>query len=230
MWRRLGWVVLLSVGWMVGIAAPLKPYRATYAIKVFGLTLGQAIREFTLTPDGHYRLTVHSWSTSSLFSMDITQTSEGLATTWQPLRYEFLQQRDDQQRHHLIDFDWQAAIAKSSYQGNSYSIPLTQGAQDKLSYQLDLQQRAAQDVHEFHYIVIEEKKSDDYRFYYSQREHINIGGKSVDTLKFIKQNDNNKRSTILWLAPDSDYLLVKLVHTERGVATTLLLTDYEYLS
>lgn len=134
-----------------------------------------------------------------------------------PQRYDFKTEEKGRKIVGLVEFDWDAnEIHKSIYEGAERNQPLPENALDRITYTLQLHQDLKNGKGPFTYTVIEPRKIKEYTFKIVGNEKINTPMGEFKTIKLEHVSDNGDRITQLWLAPDFDYLLVRLTQAKKG--------------
>lgn len=196
--------------------AELAPYQATYTASMDkGISLnGTAKRTLTRKKGGVwlYRTDVDSF---------IADIDESLILKWEnnrviPLRYRYkLSGFLIKDREQSIDFDWEAGVATGKDEGKPFELELRDGALDPLGFQLQLSQDIKAGKRDMTYHVIDGDDYDEDRFSILDKEPLKTNRGSINTLKAEKVRDkDSKRQTLMWFAPEADYLLVRLLQTE----------------
>jgi len=180
-----------------------------------GISLnGDARRILEQRDDGtwHFRTDVNSF---------VADIDESLIFRWEdnqivPLRYRYelsgLLIRD---RKEAIDFDWDNMVVSGHHEGDKFSMALEEGAMDPMGYQLQLSQDIKAGKREMEYRVVDKGDYDTDRFAVIDEEIIRIDGNDVRTLKAEKVRDSDsKRESLMWFAPERDYLLIRFLQVE----------------
>ena len=194
----------------------LLPLEVSYSAAMEkGISLsGDASRSLQQLDSGiwHYRTDVDSF---------IADIDESLIFRWLdgrvvPLRYRYsLTGLLIKNRQQAIDFDWDNLVATGHYRGKKFSLPLEGDALDPMGYQLQLRQDIKAGQRDMTYRVIDKGRYDTDRFAVIDEETMDSHGEALATLKAEKVRDNDsKRKTLMWFAPDQDYLLVRLLQVE----------------
>jgi hypothetical protein len=197
-------------------STPLLPLEVSYnASMEKGISLsGDASRKLQKREGGiwHYRTDVNSF---------IADIDESLIFRWEngrvvPLRYRYsLSGFMIKNRKQAIDFDWDNLVATGHYRGKKFSLPLEEGALDPMGFQLQLRQDIKAGQRDMTYRVIDKGRYDTDRFAVIDEEALRSNGEGLKTLKAEKVRDSDsKRKTLMWFAPDQDYLLVRLLQIE----------------
>lgn len=194
----------------------LKPLSSSYSAAIDkGVSIkGNAVRRLEPRADGTwlYRFDVDS------FLADI---EESLHFRWQnnrvvPLRYRYklsgLMIRD---RERSIDFNRDTQTVSGHFEGDKFQMDLKENALDPLGFQLQLMQDLKAGKREITYSVTNDGDYDESTFAVLGEETLETALGELKTLKAQKVRDpDSKRETLMWFAPELDYLLVRLVQVE----------------
>lgn len=194
----------------------LAPMSATYGASMDkGLDIdGSATRTLEQQADGTwlYRFDVDS------FIADIT---ESVTFRWEngrvsPLEYRYaLKGLLVPNRSRAMNFSWPAGSISGSFDGDSFTMDMADNALDPLGFQLQMRQDLKAGKREMSYTVADEGDFDHDRFAVIGEETLSTPVGEVATLKVEKVRDkDSKRETLMWFAPELDYLLVRLVQVE----------------
>ncbi|MFL1466075.1 DUF3108 domain-containing protein [Marinobacter sp. HN1S83] len=195
---------------------PLLPLKASYNASMDkGISLsGSATRSLTERDDGTwiYRTDVDSF---------IADIEESLILRWEnnrviPLKYRYkLSGFLIRDRKEAIDFDWDNRVASGHHEGDRFSLELEDGTLDPMGHQLQLHQDIRAGKREMEYRVIDKGDYDTDRFAVIDEETLQTDQGEMMTLKAEKvRDDDSKRQTLMWFAPDQEYLLVRLLQVE----------------
>ncbi|MEO9524058.1 MULTISPECIES: DUF3108 domain-containing protein [Marinobacter] len=196
--------------------AELAPYEVTYTASMDkGVTLNGTAKRILTKQNGNvwlYRTDVDSF---------IANIDESLILKWEnnqviPLRYRYrLSGFLIKDRKQSIDFDWDAGVATGEDEGKPFKLELREGALDPLGFQLQLSQDIKSGKRDITYQVIDGDDYDEDRFAVLDQEPMKTNRGSITTLKAEKVRDEgSKRETLMWFAPEEDFLLVRLLQTE----------------
>lgn len=194
----------------------LAPMSATYGASMDkGLAIdGSATRTLKQQDDGTwlYRFDVDS------FIADIT---ESVTFRWEdgrvrPLEYRYaLKGLMVSNRSRAMNFSWPANSVSGSFEGDSFTMKMPENALDPLGFQLQMRQDLKAGKQEMTYAVADDGDFDHDRFAVIGEETLTTPLGEMATLKVEKVRDkDSKRETLMWFAPELDYLLVQLVQVE----------------
>jgi hypothetical protein len=194
----------------------LTPFEASFSASIEqGITLnGSAKRILSDQNNGVwlYRTSVKSF---------IANIEESVILKWQggqviPLRYRYklsgLLIRD---REETIDFDWEQNLATGRYKDKAFEVALNPGVLDPLGYQLQLHQDIKAGKREMEYRYVRHGRLDTDKFAVINEGLIETPQGEMNALTVEKLRDENaKRETLMWFAPNFDHMLVQLLQTE----------------
>ncbi|GGD52035.1 hypothetical protein GCM10011357_04930 [Lacimicrobium alkaliphilum] len=88
---------------------------------------------------------------------------------------------------------------------------------DNQLFHLDIRRRIASGESRFTYSTINEKgNKDEETFAVTGKERLTLPMGEIDTVKLHKVRENSKRETLIWLAPQLDYQMVRLQQLKDG--------------
>ena len=194
----------------------LQPMKLSYNASLDkGISLnGDARRILEQRDDGtwHFRTDVDSF---------VADIDESLIFRWEdnqvvPLRYRYkLSGLFIRDREEAIDFDWENNVVSGHHEGDKFSMKLEKGAMDPMGYQLQLSQDIKAGKREMEYRVIDKGDFDTDKFAVVDEETVRINGDDIRTLKAEKVRDSDsKRESLMWFAPERDYLLIRFLQVE----------------
>ena len=118
-------------------------------------------------------------------------------------------------REFHVRYDWEKGQARLSgrYKGE---LPLDEHPLDLLTYQVALRCDLAKGNRgETNYPVIAKNLIRGYRFKVKGEEHLDTEMGRLETLVVERLRDNNERTTLLWVAPELNYMVVRLKQYEK---------------
>ncbi len=208
----------------------LTPYSANYHIEHDSLS-ADARRQLQALGGDRWQL---SQRASVLFiSLEESSTLSLTNGELRPLSYRYEQSPQKKRRQH-IRFDWTKGQAVTELHDKTRRSELAPRSFDKLSYQLQLrldllQGRLEDGGEEQLYTVIDRGRSKQYRVSRAGEETLNTAAGPLRTVKLRQQRlgKEDERETTIWLAPDWQYLLVKLERFDEDGAYRLELKSAE---
>lgn len=138
-----------------------------------------------------------------------------------PLRYTYTRRGVGRNRDAELLFDWDKQIVTNKVQNTSWKMDISQNVQDKLSYQLQLQQDLLDGKKKFVYQIADGGRLKEYGFELVEEEVLTTPLGKVNTVKVKRSRDNDERTTYAWLAPKWNYLLVSMQQEENNKSYTI---------
>jgi len=127
-----------------------------------------------------------------------------------------------------VAFNWDAGIALSAEEDQSWTVELDGDVLDQLSYQQALAMDVAKgETEALEYLLVDGAEVETHRFRYLGSELIETPMGKFNSIKLerIREADNG-RSTIIWFASDWDYLLARIEQNNpSGLKIELQLTN-----
>lgn len=195
----------------------LKPYQAKYRITQNGLSAEASRKLAKVGP--HWRLS----QTASKWFITIGEESLIEVTEDQnlrPLQYRY-ENSLSSKRDQRIVFDWQANKASDENYRKPYTLPLKDDYADQLSAQLQLRQQLLNDDNTiqdgtWQQTIVKNGKIKTYQIKKLGEETIETELGAIETVKLLRKREGSSAETLVWLAKNWNYMIVKLQQTEDG--------------
>lgn len=192
------------------------PYTAHYEVSYSSLKVGEMTQRLQRGGDGQHVLqtTAHTTGVVSWLKNDkVTEESIWYEAQGEllPLSYRYRYQGRSKDVLERLDFDWQAGEVESLRDGKLTTLTVTPGTYDKHMYQIALRRDLAKGERRIAYSVAERSKIKSYAFEVVGEEHID--SESFGSLDCLRVK---KGTTTIWVAPDFDYLPVRIEKDEDG--------------
>ncbi|MEE3238359.1 MAG: DUF3108 domain-containing protein [Pseudomonadota bacterium] len=194
-------------------------FTANYRASANGLG-ASALRKLEILDGGLYQL---SNSLEAMFAGQViaklSQTSEFYLNSHQliPQSYDYLLSGIST-RTTAISYDWDAGIAASSNNDESWSIKLVSGVMDELSHQFALRLRIQRgETENLEFELIDEDEIEVVRYRLLGKEILNTTLGRLNSTQFeLLQTESSQRTTKIWLADDWQYLLIKIEQEDQS--------------
>lgn len=204
----------------------LTPYTATYVSSFRGIAM-QGERNLERTDTGVFLLS-HK---AEAFGSYATETSRFSVAKGEMLveQYDYLQSLLGFKKEDHARFDRKSGLIKTRYKSEK-DLPLAPGILDNLSQQLAIRCDTALGNTTMEYPVVKRSGMKTYTYKRVGTETIQTDFGELETIVLKRIQDNGKRTTQIWLAPDLNYLLVRLHQTERkdSLDVTLELSNVNF--
>lgn len=199
--------------------ARLTAREATYDLSSGILTLGEA--RFSLAPQDvancyRYEYTATPRGMARMFVGEIREISEFCVTDagLRSHRYEF-RRADKPEKDYLLEFDWSK---HKVFGGRAKEQSIPDGALDRLAIQQAVRLWAIAHAKEekpapVEFTMADSKRVVTYRFAITGRETVEVPAGKFDAL-VVQRVDDPKKTMRYWLAPERDYMPVKVQHID----------------
>jgi len=187
-----------------------QPFDARYSVHVNGFKVGEIERNLKMTAEGHYVLENIMYTTGLVAVFKKDRALE--RSTWTvnnghviPIGYYAHYTGRAKDVVERLDFDWGSNIVTSLRDGKTKPVELVAGALDKLGHQIILRGDIAAGKKHIEYQIADRGEIKPYVYDVIGKEDVVTARGTVNAIKV------KKGTTTFWLAPEWDYLLVKLV-------------------
>jgi hypothetical protein len=219
--------------------APIQAHRAEYLLTRDGLPFADMVMELRLTPDGGYVYRAETRPHKAVelmmsLSQDIgagarlEEVSSGriVAGRFRPDQYRH-RRSNDEQRTLTVAFDWASGQAAIDSADRPWTMQIPPAAQDKLAVLLALRADLAAEAAELSYPVADGGRLKTYRYARAGTEEVALAGGSWTSVLLTRVKDEGEIDYRLWLAPELDYLPVRVERSENGSHYRMELTAIE---
>jgi hypothetical protein len=192
-------------------------YSAQYQARANGLS-AVAQREFIRINNNRYRLQVRLLAEiagQQLAKLEQTSEIAFINNSFQPLSYSY-KLSGISTAAHAINYNWDAKLALSRRDEESWTIDLNGAVWDQLSHQFALRQifvnkKVETNSGEHEFLLIDGDEVEIHRYTVIGEEILITTLGSLSTVKLERvQEDSESRKTSLWLAKDWGYLLARI--------------------
>lgn len=221
-WRLWAPVVVVTSLLSQALSAdtmPLSSFNAEYAVYRAGKQHGTAKRYLISTEQG-YQLGYSSDISWMIFSDKREETSDFILTDGriQPLRYIMRRSGTGPNRYYELNLDPAAKVLSEGKKRQPKAVNWQDDWQDQISYQLQLALDLKAGKTEFHYNVLNRNgNSKLYHYQVVAEEMLPLPYGNVNTLRIARIEQNSDKQIYAWVAPELDYMLVRLWRGEDNV-------------
>jgi hypothetical protein len=225
--RRASARTTLLAGLLLGAAAaqaeaPVSPFVAEYEVAASiargTLTLTLEEREtawvFTSTaqPTGLLRL----FKRGSLDERAELRWTDGGVDPLIYLRDDDISGPEKDATLHFIDKSAESHRIQGNDRDKTLDLVADRETLDRLSMQLQLMYELKSDRRPTAFTVIDKGRQKEIEITYGQFETVTVGDREIEALRLVHRSKNSSRSTVLWCAPEWDYLPVRIEQTKDG--------------
>lgn len=198
----------------------LRPFTAVYTVHRDDIgVIGENQRTLSTGKDGRYVYESVARATGWVAWMFKDEVVERSTWTYadshiRPLEYIYDRSRGRTQRRVRLAFDWERKLVTNTIGKDAWRMPIPEGAQDKLVYQLSLMRDMQRPNRpSLTYRIADGGTLKTYQFAVLGEEDISTPLGKLRTIKIERIND--KRDTTVWLAPRLQYLPVRIRQTDK---------------
>ncbi len=223
-------LLLPAGGAAADTAAGIAPFSANYLAEWKGINVGTS--DLELRADAQPGRFVYTWVIAArgifklAFSHAVTQVSwlEQVGDHVRPLKYR----GDDGSSSVHFDFDCAAKRATGQSEKKPVDIPLTEGAQDLNSIQIEVMLDLMNDNLPKTFAVIDKDQLKEFNYTRQGTTKIKTAVGDLDTIIVASQRPNNTRILRMWFAPSLGYIPVKAERTRDGnLEFAMLIRSYQ---
>ena len=214
------------------ITKTLKPFVATYLVTAMELEGINVTNSLSLNTNAlkqqEYNFKSYSMTVGLLaFRKNETrdEQSKGLILNnqIQPEFYSYVQTRKNKIKKNVeISFDWEKkqVINRHIRKKNHWTMPIPENTLDKLSYQLALMLKLAQQPEKkFTFKIADGGKIKEYQFEILAEERVSTSIGNFKALKVKHQRHHQDKTLTLWCVAELNYLPVKITQEETDKPT-----------
>jgi hypothetical protein len=197
-------------------------YRAVYSLSWRSFKVGTSFHTVKKIDRNRYMAEASSAPNASILPFKSFEKSYFMLKNnlIYPLDYEYANQENTRIKEGRIRFDWKNKKIKVLQGESPPTLVLPEKAQDKitenLQFRLQLQEEFHKGLRSYSYTVVERNKIRVYTFNVLSEEKIGTPIGVLESVLVEHISENKKRRTLLWLAKDYHYLIVKLQQFREG--------------
>ncbi|MBU2986028.1 DUF3108 domain-containing protein [Saccharophagus degradans] len=206
-------------------------FTAKYKGKHSGLSI-TSTRELTQKDDGSYEFFSKVKSTfASIEETSIFTLGDEPQRIMIPQSYQYERRILGASTREWINFDWENFVAHYERKGKpekSREHKLVIGMLDVPLYQLQLQRDLIAGKTSLYYAFVKPHKIKSLAFKVEGEDTIHVGNKAYKAIKVARINTEDDKETFVWLIPELNYQIGKIVHVEEdGSSYRIDLTSYQ---
>ncbi|MEF8834488.1 MAG: DUF3108 domain-containing protein [Halofilum sp. (in: g-proteobacteria)] len=198
---------------------PLSTFRAEYRVTNGSIQLGTTM--ISLQPDAsgwHYRSVTEATGLASLFVSGQAIESTRLEPhdgRLRPLAYDHTEPDDEDNVR--VAFDWEARMATVRDAEGTRTLDLDAGTMDGFAATLAMIQAVARGERDIRIATIDDDGDHETLvFRQAGRESVSVPFGTFDTVRVERERKGKSRETITWLAPELDWVAVRIEQRKDG--------------
>lgn len=215
---------ITSVGLSTSAMA-LAPFQASYQFAYNGKNVGTATRVLQQQNNQQWTYTfsakalgVGSASETSRFSFNNGQiSSQSFSRNSKILVHN---------RSMSINFNPSSKLINTQKDKKARSFAWQAGVLDELNAELQVREDLKKNALKAQYFIADAKEVEGRKFVRQGTEQIKTPAGTYNTVKVVMQHNGKNRQTVFWLAPQLDYLPVKVTHKDEDASYSLNLTKF----
>lgn len=209
---------------------PITSYTARFEATVAGIKMGEIERSLKKNEDGLYQQTSLIYTTGLLSVFRTDRFEEHSFWHWQnnapvPERYTYHVTSNKGDVYEQLDFDWEKKQVRSLRDGRTTLLDIEEGTVDKLSYQIALVRDLRLGKKEFTYRIADRGNLRTIDYKVVGQDEIETPWGKQHTVKVQRVTSSDERITILWFAPELDFMVVKLFQNDGGTKMTATIKE-----
>lgn len=188
-------------------------FSVTYEVSRNGMYLGDTVRTFKQTPDGHwqYTSTTTAKGIASMFVHDIvheTSTFMQKGHTIMPLTYQYDQSGGKKKKHYQIDFNRDTQTIHTT-DGNK-DFKLEPNAQDIQTFQLQIMRDLQNHQNTMTYFIVNNSDASSYMLTQNGSLKIETPYKNLETIELVSSKLKDNDQYRVWCATALEFLPVRI--------------------
>ncbi|MAY35602.1 MAG: hypothetical protein CMN84_05805 [Spongiibacteraceae bacterium] len=194
---------------LLGEPTPLlTPYSATYHLVKGGLA-AEVERHLERSSESRWQL--HDSARVLFFSLEETAVVDFDGKNIKPVKYRY-RQNPGTSKDQTIRYNWKKKQATFDLDDGQRRAELEPDTFDKLSYQLQLRLDllAGRLQQPRTYKLVDRGRHKQYRVEKVGEEILTLGRRQMQTVKLRQTSAGKDRETFIWVAPDLEYLIIKM--------------------
>lgn len=144
-----------------------------------------------------------------------------------PQEYRYQRKGLGRNREAHLVFDWEAMKVTNNVENKPWKMTIDHGILDKVSFQVQLQHDLLAGKDQLNYAIADGGHVKEYTFEILGEERLDTPLGEIDTLKIKRSRKDSDRVTYAWMAPDYQYLLVRMQQEEDGDTYTIYIHEAE---
>lgn len=222
-----GRIAIAFMGTMLATSAfALTPFQADYQFAYNGKNVGSATRVLQQQNNQQW---AYTFSAKALGIGSATETSRFNFNNGQIASQSFSRSSKILVHHRTmsINFNPSTKLINTKKDKTARSFAWQAGVLDELNAELQVREDLKKNALKAQYFIADAKEVEGRKFVQQGSEQVKTPSGTYQTIKVVMQHQKPNRSTIFWLAPQLDYLPVKVSHKDEDASYSLTLTKYK---
>ncbi len=130
--------------------------------------------------------------------------------------YELIDTIRSKPRKSRASFDWEDSLITGHYKDRAIKLPLTGNIIDKVSLQIAIIMDIRRGIDQSEYYILDKDKIQVVQVNRNSSAMINVPFGKFEAIEINRSSPDSNRTNTLWLAPELDYIPVKITQEENG--------------
>jgi len=195
-------------------------YEAVYSVKL--MQADGTLRAKLEKNEGVYTYSLKTeptgfWKLIANGSINESSAFEIIDNEIRPINYKLIDTIRRNPRESIIDFDWSKKVIKGFYKDRTIDLKLEESILTRVLLQIEIMHQKQNNGMKDSYLIIDrdEIKEIDISSSNSKRK-ISVPFGSYDVIEVSHRSRNSNRINTFWLAPELDFIPIKLEQTENN--------------
>lgn len=196
-----------------------EPFEARFELEVRGFAVGETVWRVRRVKDGFvYETRTKATGFAAVFGeRQVVERSEWkrVGDDIKPASYHY-ERSGRPDKSTAIAFDWNDGIVQSTRRGRTSRMSVPVDTLDKLGYMLVLMEDLKAGKRSVRYHIADGKnRMKVYKLKVVGEERMTTALGTVGVLKIVRERKDDDRETTIWVAPELDFMPVRIEHRER---------------
>ncbi len=210
--------LMASLLFSASLQAAPQPFQATYNVSAKGLTVGEMTATLSYSPNGYsYQKATKANGVAALLSGDtLTEISNGYKQDNLLIPQHYLNSHKSKRKNKQDEFHFVTPTKiEGAYNGNNYQLDIPAGTIDVALMEIRLMEDLPKNK-PLEYQVVNRGKLQTYQLKKAGQETVDVPAGKYTCEKIEVMHTDQDQQTTLWLAPELNYSIVQVRHSEDG--------------
>ena len=201
-----------------GVHAVPDDYEAVYSVKL--MQADGTLRAKLENKEGIYTYSLKTepmgfWKLIANGSINESSSFEIVDEKIRPINYKLIDTIRRNQRESQVEFDWSRKVINGFYKDRAIDIKLEEDILTRILLQIEIMHQKKRNSLKESYVIIDRDEIKEIDISSSNNgKNISVPFGSYDVIEVSHSSKKSNRINTLWLAPDLDFIPVKLEQTE----------------
>ena len=135
---------------------------------------------------------------------------------FQPLSYRLDDGVAKAENDSNIEFNWETGTATSTHEIETVELPISAGMLDRLTADIAAIHKLRNGETLTGFDLVDRNEIRRYEYTLQGEETIKVPAGTFKAVKYLRSRPGSSRATLIWFAPDMEYLPIKITQLKRG--------------